>query len=336
MLTRLKNFLFPSQKPLNLSKAQIALLSQFNTANWLKASGWREGWEAVLHEKSETTLEKFVKCGLIVPASAQEHASLLTIPQLKAILKKIELPVSGKKSVLVERVLSSGFDVFAEFPRDHWICSELGFSFVTPYLSVENQRKQDAVLGAKEALASGDLNLAAKIAAEYHYNGVFGSIRLAGEYRERDDGITEWVNDAKPPAFRAKTILNNLKLYQDTKKQRPLPFKHIPAEIFDEAADACTWSCLDLGKSERRREAERVVLELWGWKANRENLARYKKSEARGIILGVEILSGDECSVASAHKGKVYPTAQALELPLAGCTREPCCACTYIVRLKDF
>ena len=334
MLARIKSFLFPSQKPMNLSKAQIALLSQFNAPHLFKVTGWRESWKAVLHEEPETSVQKFVKWGLIVPASSQEHASLLTIPQLKVILKKVGLPVSGKKSVLVERVLSSKYDVIKEFPDGIWKCSELGFSYVTPYLAAENQRKEAALLGAKEALASSDLKLAAKIAAEYHYNGVFGAISLAGECRT--DGLSVSVNAAKLPIVKAKEILDGLKIFQSAKKRRPMPFKHIPAEIFDEAADACTWSCLNLGKDERRPESERVVLELWGWRANRENLARYKDSEARDIILGVEILSCDECPVAAAHKGKVYPTAKTPELPLVGCTRAPCCACTYIARVKDF
>jgi hypothetical protein len=334
MLTQLKSFLFPPQKPLDLSRAQIALLSQFNTANYLKVSGWRESWEAVLQEEPQKTLERFIKYGLIIRGSAQEHASLLTIPKLKVILNKIGLPVSGKKSVLVERISSSGYDIFCEFPEGIWKCSETGLSFVTPYLAAEKQRKEDAVSGAKEALAHHDLNLAAKIAAEYHYNGIFGAISLAGECRS--NGLSVSVNAAKVPAARAKEILNGLKIYQDAKKQRPMPFKHISPKVFDEAADACTWSCLDLGKGECGQEAKRVTLELWGWRANRENLARFKESESKGIILGVEILCCDDCPVGSAHKGKIYPTTQTPELPLVGCTREPCCACTYIARVKDF
>lgn len=239
MLARLMKIIFPSQKPLDFSRAQIALLSQFNTSRRLTFSGFRDSWQAVLHEEPEATLQRFVKGGLIVQASIEQHAFSLTIPQLKTILKKNGLQISGKKDVLVERLVSSGYDVRSEFSERVWICSELGFSYVTPYLATESQRERDAVLGAKEALARGDLKLAAKIAAEYHYNDIFGSISLSGEVRA--DGLKILLDEAKRPAARAKEILKGLEIYQEVKKRLPAPFKHIPAEIFNEAADACTW-----------------------------------------------------------------------------------------------
>ena len=335
MLGLLKKLFSPPSAPVELSRAQIALLSQFNTAKQLKASGWRESWEAVLSSDPQSMLEKFVKVGLIAQAPLEDNIDYLSVVKLKAILKKLGLPVSGKKALLVERVLSSKYDILKNFPDGKlWKCSQAGFSFVTPYLAAEAYRKQHAIDGAKEALAEGNLNLAAEIAADYQAKDVFGAISLSGELLS--DGLSVTVKKAKGLTSRAEEIFNGASIFQRTKRQRPVPFRHVPATIFNEAADSCTWSCLQLGKGERSRDAERVALELWGWRTSNDNLARLKKSEADGIITGVEILCGDECPVGSSHKGKVYSTAETPELPLIGCTREPCCACTYIARVKDF
>ena len=56
-----------------------------------------------------------MKVGLIVPAAAKDYEFSYSVVQLKAILKKLGLPVSGKKSMLFGRVLSSGFDVIGEY-----------------------------------------------------------------------------------------------------------------------------------------------------------------------------------------------------------------------------
>lgn len=311
------------------------MLSQFARAGELRYSGWREGWEIALKANPDDVLQAFVQNGLIIHAGAEDHIDNLSVAKLKTILKQLGLSGSGKKSVLVQRVLSSGYDIFKDFPDGKlWKCSEAGFAFVTPHLAAEEQREKAARDGAKQALDRGDLALAAKIAAQYKADGIFGAVSLSGQVVA--NGMVVSAKEPWSAEVWAKEILNGLKIFQATKKQRPAPFVDVPVEIFNEAADTCSWSCLQLGKGERRPEAERAALELWGWRTSRENLERYKKSEADGIIKGVEILCGDECPVGTAHKGKVYSTSQVPELPLVGCTREPCCACTYIARVKDF
>lgn len=334
MLTRLKKFLFPKKQLLDLSRAQIALLSQFKRADTLRARGWREGWEIALKANPDQLLQEFVQTGLIVHAPAEDHIDHLNMTQLKAILKNLGLSISGKKSVLVQRILLSGYDVFKDFDDKLWKCSEAGLVFVAPYLAAEEQREKDAIEGARKALGCGDLAVAAKIAAKYKAGGVFGTVSLSGEIVA--NGMVISAKEPWTAEVWAKQMLDGLETFQATKMQRPASFTDVPEDIFNEAADACSWSCLHLGKGERRQGAERVALELWGWRTSKENLERYKKSEVDGIISGVEILCGDECPVGSAHKGKIYPTSQVPELPLVGCKREPCCACTYTAHVKGF
>ncbi len=135
MLSRLKSLFFSREATAKLSRPQIALLSQFNRARSLKASGWIEGWQAVLNETPQKTMEQFVKTGLIIAASREDYADALNISQLKAILKKTGLPVSGKKSILVERVVSSGYDVVRDYSHGKlWKCSAAGLLYTTPSL----------------------------------------------------------------------------------------------------------------------------------------------------------------------------------------------------------
>lgn len=66
----------------------------------------------------------------------------------------------------------------------------------------------------------------------------------------------------------------------------------------------------------------------------RKNLNEYKKLFKEGLIKGVEVLGCPNCAVSEAQKGKVYSIEQTPKLPLAGCTRSPCCGCDYIPTLK--
>lgn len=60
-------------------------------------------------------------------------------------------------------------------------------------------------------------------------------------------------------------------------------------------------------------------------------LASFRASE---IVNGVQVLSSG-CPVAEAVADIIFPLDRPPVLPFAGCTRDPCCACTLIAVLDD-
>jgi hypothetical protein len=61
----------------------------------------------------------------------------------------------------------------------------------------------------------------------------------------------------------------------------------------------------------------------------KRDLREYRKAAREGLVAGLRILSTCGCTVSEAQEGIVYRLDQVPPLPLAGCTRSPCCCCDY-------
>ena len=67
---------------------------------------------------------------------------------------------------------------------------------------------------------------------------------------------------------------------------------------------------------------------------NERALANCRNAARLGLLRGVEIVPSEGCSVSWVQRGSLYPVATVPSLPLAGCGRSPCCACSYAPLLK--
>lgn len=54
-----------------------------------------------------------------------------------------------------------------------------------------------------------------------------------------------------------------------------------------------------------------------------------------GQVSGLEVLPPPDCEVAKAFVGKAFPLDHPPLLPVAGCTRSPCCACLYLPVISE-
>ncbi len=58
--------------------------------------------------------------------------------------------------------------------------------------------------------------------------------------------------------------------------------------------------------------------------------------EHRDILTGIEVLGPDDCPIALAQRGMVYPLDAIPMLPLPGCQHLPWCVCCYAGQPKGF
>ncbi|MGE0108461.1 MAG: SAP domain-containing protein [Bdellovibrionales bacterium] len=304
------------------SRAELALLSQFAKPRPLKPSGVNGAWEAVLQRSPHATLSWFIKKGLLEKAPVETQASRFTVKELKQHLKDRGLPVSGAKAELIKRLLSVCPDISRLLPNEPlWECTATAMPLVTEFTNKEESIKTTAMDAAKKALEAGDMLTAASIAAAYDAQRLFSSVHP----------------DLFPP-LNSTDVYQKLSLYVSASIKRPGAFSDVPDEQYRHALNEAMWSCLGFGRSTKLdHEIERIVLNLGCWSTSKRELERYRKLEAEGIIVGIEILCGDDgCAASSQHKGKLYDVHEAPELPMPGCTRLPCCACCYTAKVKDF
>ena len=88
------------------SKAHLLFLTKFISYKNLKYYRKNDKWEDVLGEKKIDVLKKYYKLGLIHKADIETHIDYkYKLSDLKIILKEFNLPVSGKKEILIKRLL---------------------------------------------------------------------------------------------------------------------------------------------------------------------------------------------------------------------------------------
>lgn len=66
------------------------------------------------------------------------------------------------------------------------------------------------------------------------------------------------------------------------------------------------------------------------------SLNDYRNAAKDGVLKGVRILPGPGCAVSEAQEGVIYDIDRVPALPLAGCSRSPCCACCYSPVVEEF
>ncbi|MDE1901248.1 MAG: hypothetical protein KGI37_06375 [Alphaproteobacteria bacterium] len=150
IFSKLKKLLFPHkgqtptewitemQQPLDpkdpngLTKGHIKLLSYFETAGELKPFGWRDGWWIVFHQVPvQEVMDKFVKAGLLIPATVADFPDTLNTKQCKAVLTKLGLPIPRARTEMVKKIQASGYDISADYPHgDLWKCSDVALAYL--------------------------------------------------------------------------------------------------------------------------------------------------------------------------------------------------------------
>ena len=90
------------------SPAHLLLLSKFLRGDSPSGYERAEGWEQVLHETPRKAIERFINEDALDPAGLHESLDIkFKGADLKAMLKKRGLKVSGSKPELIERLIQN-------------------------------------------------------------------------------------------------------------------------------------------------------------------------------------------------------------------------------------
>ena len=103
-----------------------------------------DGWATVLKEPTEKALNWFIDNGFIKPAGISGKLDYkLKLPELKDLLKARGLKVTGKKDILIERLIEADASGVEELVRGLEIfeCSEKGEAVSASYLDKEKEKK---------------------------------------------------------------------------------------------------------------------------------------------------------------------------------------------------
>jgi hypothetical protein len=127
-------------------------------------------WKAILGENPRVSINRFRSEGLLEIASVTETLPLiLRLPELKQMLKQRDLPVSGKKDILIERLLSSDLPFATQLvdTRPHVKLSPEGQSITDKYCASKDKEKADAVAEVLPLLRLRNFKAAGAVVAAY-------------------------------------------------------------------------------------------------------------------------------------------------------------------------
>jgi len=133
----------------NYSDYMLSLLSLFRKPRELDNEGWQQSWSADLQTPYIDVINQFIRYKDLVLHSYtnKELFNLLTIEELKRILKSNNLKVSGKKQVLIDRLVEAGeigSNYVDQSKFQHYVITDQARNFVKQYLENIDDSKKSA------------------------------------------------------------------------------------------------------------------------------------------------------------------------------------------------
>lgn len=148
----------------SLTELQLALLSEFLQPQNIKKLS--DGWENVLKRPVEQTCNEFIKLGLLVsPPKELLLDSCYTAVELKTLLRQNELPVSGTKQKLIERLLPIAVSLDS-ISKDIYFCTPDAKNRVDNYLAKKNKEESEVAEKVLRLLSERNIKQAIILTAQ--------------------------------------------------------------------------------------------------------------------------------------------------------------------------
>ena len=293
------------------TRAELLFLKVFTFPTDLRDIRGADAWQQALEEPLDSTVSRFVAVGMLREAN-EDVASLLqskSKEELKSLAKARNLPQSGTKQLLAERLFKADPDGMSEFFRGktYFTCTAKGKLIVDKFIESEDEFRLKAERATESALRSGRHEDAYAIVARFEASRVFRNGIKWGTF--------EILNDIA--AFRSKRhrhipepVLRSLRVSAGMMK------------LWGESKPA-KW----LTESEREfaTEAHAILSAA---------IARFRLREMRRAgVSKVEVLGSgrdDTCPICRSDDRKTYEIACAPGLPHEDCSCESGCGCLLI------
>ena len=164
-----------------LSQAHQMLLAQFRTAREVPTSGFFAGhavaeWNAALRQSLSAAVKALISQGLLRAATSQEILeSTLKVPEIKDQLRKLSLPLSGKKVELVERLAQADPALAKSLAKGRLLHKSTaeGTQQITDFLKATEAARSAMEDSVTHLLAHGDYREAAHTLARFEAAQVF-------------------------------------------------------------------------------------------------------------------------------------------------------------------
>lgn len=294
------------------SSAHLFLLSRFLNPHSLKDFTKDDGWETVLKESPKKALDRFIDEGFIQPSGLRGKLDYrFKLQELKDMLKERNIKTSGKKDVLIERLIEADASGTERFVQDLEIfeCTKIGRERSKIYLDGEKEKRMIIEQQVFQALQNAELDKACKIANSYHQQEVFSTgidcnpvfIKEIFSVRPK---ILKNVKDHQLRTLRVIAGMMHLLYCRKAKDWLPPDFH------------------LDLGMGPESA-ARMLIFSAIHFK----NLSQMKQFGIRKVRI---LVVDDACDHCKKLKDKNYNIFSVPELPYEECTCEMGCRCTVV------
>lgn len=158
------------------SPAHLLFLSKFRTPRAVDDFSKSDTWRAVLKEAPKKAIKRFLDEGMLEQASL---AGLLNykykVSELKAMLKRRGLRVSGRKAELIERLVQADPQGMRKAVRGLSVlqCSEQGRMIAEQYLAEEKEKRARVEEQTLQALRQRKFKEASRTVAAFEAQQVF-------------------------------------------------------------------------------------------------------------------------------------------------------------------
>lgn len=297
--------------------AHLFFLSRFLHPHALKDFMKDDGWATVLKEPPEKALNWFIDNGFIKPAGIRGKLDYkLKLPELKDLLKARGLKVTGKKDILIERLIEADAPGVEELVRglEVFECSEKGEAVSASYLDEEKIKKSAVEQQVFQALQNLELDKACQIANSYHKQEVFSSgieynSTFIKEIFDSKPKILKNVEDHQRNTLRVVAAMMYLLSCRNVKDWLPPDF-HLDSGLGAESA-------------------ARMLIFHSTYLRNLHELKKCGFKKARILVVD------NACEQCKKLKNNTYAMNKVPELPYEECTCEMGCRCCLVADLPS-
>jgi len=304
------------------SPAHLLLLSKFRNPRPLDDFSKSDTWELVLGEAPGKAVERFVDEGLLEQASLEGLLDYkYKISELKSMLERRGLPVSGRKAELIERLSRADPEGMTKTTRGLNVlrCTEQGQMIAEEYLAQEKKERTQAEEQVLQALQQRKFKEAGQIVAAFEARQVFPrgfNIDWKHYSPTNDVAMLKTMFGGRPK------ILSSL-------DDQQMEYLRIAAGMIylwgTNQADDWLPNNFETGLIMDNDAAARTV---FFYASHQLNVAQYRAAGAKTV----EILATDNsCDACKKLAKRKYKLDEVPELPYEKCTSEVGCRCTTVV-----
>lgn len=304
------------------SNAHLLLLSKFLHLKTVDNYAESDSWETALGESPRQAIKRFLDEDMLVQADLSTQLDYkFKAAELKEMLKKRVLAVSGRKGDLIQRLIQadpagmkqavSGLTLL--------LCSESGRQTAEQYLASEKAKRSEIEQQIMEYLQQRKFREASVTVASYEAEQVFSrGIGMDWKHHDpaRDIAILNTIFGSKPKIL---TRLDDGQLH---------PLRLAAGMIYpwgtNQVKEWLPPNCETGLVMDNDAAARMFVFHA----SHQVKVADYNQS---GVIKQVEILAAqDSCDACKKISGKRFTLNEVLELPYEHCTDELGCRCTVV------